>query len=242
MYTVEVPKYGTDIYAWNKPTSSSIQEYRGRLTASPNTPGIMSRLLGADIAGSDLSWFSGLCPGKTSDLVMDSKGATAISIVKPTNPAVDIATSLAELYRDGTPSMPGFSRTPGGHGPLGTEGRTGLGNIGSEYLNLKFGWSPTIHDGRDFIKAIRHYDSILDQYLRDAGKLIHRSYDFSPEVTSTKVVTTNTAPGYWGGIGPTGNWETRDDDKGERTKQKIAIKMDIRDHDRKKPRKKRKRG
>jgi hypothetical protein len=129
-------------------------------------------------AQADQTWFAGKCPAKMSDNDMDQFGSLAILITSPTNPAADLSTALGELIHDGLPSMPGKAE----------------GNIGDEYLNLQFGWSPTISDGESFIKAIRNSDEIISQYLRDNGKLIRRHFGTPPKETRTSTVTANAPP------------------------------------------------
>jgi len=126
-------------------------------------------------------WVEGYTGGAdTSDMI--SKGSTAIARVAPTNPATDTAAAIGELLRDGLPSLPGKE-----------------GNIGSEYLNLQFAWSPTINDGRSFIKAIRHQGDIQDQISRDSGRLVRRRYEFPQEQSVSTSTQTGVYPGYWDG-------------------------------------------
>jgi hypothetical protein len=202
-YTISVQKpLGEALYAWNKPTSSSIQEFRGRISANPDIPSITSKIIGdasGTVIAADQIWFQGKCPPKWTDLYLDSQGAVAISIVKPTNPVAEMATALGDLYRDGLPALP--TRT---EGKRTSEGKLN-GNIGSEYLNLVFGWSPTIKDGKDFIKAIRNYDHIVTQYERDNKRLIRRGFTFDEKRDTTVSVVPVTTPGVWGAVGPNGN-------------------------------------
>jgi hypothetical protein len=114
---------------------------------------------------------------------MISKGSTAIARVEPTNPATDLSVAIGELRRDGLPSLPGKAE----------------GNIGDEYLNLAFGWSPTIADGKSFLQAVRDQDNINSQYVRDSGKLVRRSYEFPLETSSTVSTQTAVYPAYWDG-------------------------------------------
>lgn len=97
-------------------------------------------------------------------------GSKAIAACSPTNPTVDLSTSLAELW-----SEQRFFSVPGTSG-----------NIGGEYLNYQFGVAPTLADARALRHAIENADSIIEQYRKDAGRNIRRRYNFPPE-TSTKV-------------------------------------------------------
>lgn len=104
-----------------------------------------------------------------ADLQMLRDGATAISRCAPTNPVVDLSTSLAELFREGLPSLPG---------------RSG-GGAGGEYLNYQFGIAPLASDIRDLRLVTANADAIWSQYARNSGKGIRRRYSFPPEVSTT---------------------------------------------------------
>jgi len=75
-------------------------------------------------------------------LTMVAAGTKAISLIIPTNPLAGLAASLGELRNDGLPGVPGrdlylslLKRYQAGYK---------IGKIGSEYLNIVFGWAPTI--------------------------------------------------------------------------------------------------
>ncbi len=112
-----------------------------------------------------------------TDLVMLQKGATAISRVAPTNPLVDLSTSLAELLREGLPSLPGRQ-----------------GNPGSEYLNYQFGIAPLASDIRDLRAVNKQADALWARYARNSGKGMRRRYEFPPEVVTTTTVATSRVP------------------------------------------------
>jgi hypothetical protein len=110
------------------------------------------------------------CPQGPSSITMDAMGTKAIDMVKPTNPTVDLATSLAELWSERKFfSVPGKTGDPAG-----------------EYLNYQFGIAPTLSDFQDLRKAIEHGDAIIRQYERDAGSVIRREYRFEPESVTTR--------------------------------------------------------
>jgi hypothetical protein len=111
-------------------------------------------------------------PNARSISSLNALGATAVARCEPTNPIEDLSTALAELLHDGLPSLPGKAE----------------GNIGEEYLNYQFGWSPTISDGRGFIQAVRTMDSVLQQLHRDSGRMVRRRYTF-PQVESTSTTS-----------------------------------------------------
>jgi hypothetical protein len=102
-------------------------------------------------------------------------GATAISRCQPTNPAVDTATSVAELISEGglTKMIPGRDRT-----------------ISGEYLNYSLGIAPTVGFANDLRKAMLKSEEIISQYERDAGRRVRRKYDFPWETEVTSLSTT----------------------------------------------------
>jgi len=115
---------------------------------------------------------------------MDAMGTKAIDMVKPDNPSVDLATSLAELWSERR-----FFSVPGRSGSLP-----------GEYLNYQFGIAPTVADFQDLRDTIENRDAILRQYQRDSGKLIRRQYHFKPEVTVTQSTTNAPVYGMGGGL------------------------------------------
>lgn len=110
------------------------------------------------------------------DHVLDSRGATAIARCAPTNPMVDLSTSVAELLREGLPQLPGSN-----------------GNLGGEYLNVMFGYLPLHGDLSDLGITVRKVDKLLRQLERDSGRWIRRRYEFPPEKTSVSETTQNAA-------------------------------------------------
>jgi hypothetical protein len=46
---------------------------------------------------------------------------------------------------------------------------------GGEYLNLQFGWAPTISDVADIMKAVQRTVKIVTQYYRDSGRNVRRT-------------------------------------------------------------------
>jgi hypothetical protein len=112
---------------------------------------------------------------------MDAYGTTAIARVSPTNPLVDLSSSVAELYREGLPTLPGSQ-----------------GNPGSEYLNIQFGYLPLINDAKQLAAVARQHDALLRQYERDSGRWIRRQYQFPPQTTTTSLQS-STAPAPLGG-------------------------------------------
>jgi len=100
-------------------------------------------------------------------------GTNFISQTIPTNPIVDGSVSLAELFREGLPSMIGST--------LLKDRASFFRNLGSEYLNLEFGWKPLISDLKSASKAISDSYEILKQLEKYSGKDLRRQRILPPE-------------------------------------------------------------
>lgn len=124
--------------------------------------------------------------GITSDADLDALGTTAISRVAPTNPHASAYTMLGELRRDGLPAITGVDAF---------RKRGAPSSIGGEYLNYEFGIKPLLSDITKLRDAMVNSRKIIDQYRRDAGRLVRRRYDFPSEVTSTTGLWSNTSQG-----------------------------------------------
>lgn len=117
----------------------------------------------------------------SSDALLTTLGATAISRCKPGQPVVDLAVGFAELLREGLPHMVGSSLWQSRAKQLGPPPKRGS----DEYLNWVFGWQPLLSDIMGAVNALRNQDALLSQYERDSGRLVRRRYDFPIERTVT---------------------------------------------------------
>jgi len=101
----------------------------------------------------------------------------------------ELATALGELVREGIPTMLGATLWK-----ARTEGlRKQANSVGGEYLNTQFGWLPLVSDIRDVSKGIVQFDKLISQYVRDAGRVVRRRYDFPPTETHSFTVTNSSA-------------------------------------------------
>jgi len=122
----------------------------------------------------------------SSNAALDTKGATAIARCKPTNSAANLGVFLGELKKDGLPSLIG-SRT--------WKSRTlSSKNAGDEYLNIQFGWKPLANDVKKFVRAVGKAHKLIQQYERDAGRVVRRKYEFPIEYSRTETKTLNRSP------------------------------------------------
>nr|UJQ85223.1 MAG: hypothetical protein 1 [Leviviridae sp.] len=116
---------------------------------------------------------------------MDKLGTTAIARVTPSNPNAGLSVALGELRKDGLPSMLGSS--------LLRDKLRDYRALGSEYLNVEFGWKPFISDLMKFVDSVQRSEQIIDQYRRDSGRTVKRRYAF-PDKTETVVTTKTGSP------------------------------------------------
>ncbi len=113
-------------------------------------------------------------------------GTKMIASSIPTNPVVDGSVGLAELFREGIPSMIGSSLL---------KSRVGfLRGLGSEYLNFEFGWKPLVSDIKGAAKAIVESETILRQLARDSGKNVRRRRHLQPTIETEVLVNTAGQP------------------------------------------------
>ena len=111
--------------------------------------------------------------GDKNESSLQSLGTTAISLTSPTNPASDLGTSLAEIHREGIPSLPGIETW---------KRRTEiLKGLGSEYLNYQFGWAPLKDEVSSVRDAARRHRDIMNSYHRNEGRNTHRTFHFPSE-------------------------------------------------------------
>lgn len=146
----------------------------------------------------------------SSDQTLAAFGTKAIALCAPTNSVMDLAVSLAELYREGIPNMLGSTIWKQRSGSLRDVAR----DSGGEYLNLQFGWQPLVSDVKDFSKSIMKFDKIVSQYLKDAGKVVRRRYAFPIEWSSTDTVHRSNLSVFGAPLGPY-HWDTPTINKGQ---------------------------
>jgi len=136
---------------------------------------------------------------QSSDSSLDKQGAVAISRVGPANPVADLSVFLAETIKDGIPHLVG-SGLKGLREMTHSQRRKA---VGSEYLNVEFGWKPFVNDLKQIGHSVIDADAIWQQYERDAGKLVRRRYEF-PVTESITVDEVRRGTNFWPYlVGPT---------------------------------------
>jgi len=149
----------------------------GALTQVLSYDGVMIPRIALSAPDSEGRKFPSFPPSaRSSNDALDEFGATAIARCKPTNPPVDAAQALGELWREGLPHLIGSASW---------KARSDIVRSASEdYLNVQFGWRPLISDISDFTNTVTQFDTVLAQYERDAGGVVRRRYEFPIERSS----------------------------------------------------------
>jgi hypothetical protein len=111
-------------------------------------------------------------------------GNKAISTVAPTVPVANLAQTSAEIIREHGIKLPGASL-----GPWLKSRASFYRSIGSEYLNVTFGWAPFLNDLYKILRSMSNINQQILQYSRDSERVVRRRYDFQPITTTTSVVS-----------------------------------------------------
>lgn len=109
------------------------------------------------------------------------------SMALPTRSEGDVTTALAEIFREGLPSL-----------VAGILTRTAnLRKAGGDYLNVEFGWKPLVADVTSTISTLKKASAIIHQYSRDSGRYVRRRVGLPP-IPSTNTVTAQPYSVNWG--------------------------------------------
>lgn len=130
-------------------------------------------------------------------------GVKAIDATRPTQGVASLATSLAEIRREGIPHLSFL--------PFLKDRTQLIRKSGSEYLNIEFGWKPILGEVQAIIDAVHRSGKILRQYQRDSGKNVRRSYTFPTEYSTLSYSPSNGRVLFLGAnsTGPTELWKGR---------------------------------
>lgn len=126
-----------------------------------------------------------------SVLELNAVGTACIAATLPTNPASNLATTLGELRNDGLPSIPSQLLAQSVLKRYRTARK--LGTVGSEYLNVVFGWAPLISDSKKLATAVMNSKSIIEQFERDSGRHVRRKMHLPDRKTVSDPVVLSTA-------------------------------------------------
>ncbi len=122
-------------------------------------------------------------------------GPRAIEATMPTNPIADLGVALAELKREGIPSLKSDLVHHVQHG--NNPGRNLPVSAARDHLNIQFGWKPLLNDVKDTARAVIKSEEILTQFERDSGRIVRRRHYF-PEISevSHSATTNGTFAGF----------------------------------------------
>lgn len=132
-------------------------------------------------------------PSMLTDTQVKGQGATAIARTTPTNPIVDSTTAVGEAMMGGLPALGGVSAW--------REKAAVHRGLGSEYLNVQFGWLPFVSDIRNFAYAAKNTSEILREFRAGSGKNTRVGYHFPENKSSwsnSRSITTIRADGIQG--------------------------------------------
>ncbi|DAD51867.1 maturation protein [ssRNA phage Gerhypos.4_55] len=135
-------------------------------------------VLGRDATGAEYekAGYKGVV-GSFDKTAVSNLGGQAVSLCNPVNSASDLGTGLAEIFREGAPSLPGIQSW---------QKRANLAkSAGSEYLNYIFGWAPLVKEVHDVAKAARTHRDIMNQYHGGEGKDTHRTFNYPLDSSSS---------------------------------------------------------
>jgi hypothetical protein len=113
------------------------------------------------------------------------KGTVAVAATAPTNQIANAASAVGELLQD-LPAIPGVALWESRLKAVAT-----LAAGADEFLNYVFAISPTIGDMHDFLKGVHTIDKVVDQFIRDAGRPVRRSFHFPIERDESESVLTD---------------------------------------------------
>lgn len=141
------------------PHATDVEYYQGPVTLDPAYFGLGTGW--TDPSESDIGFY----------------GPRAIAQTLPTNGAAALAVSLAELKREGVPSL----LTRAGWSQGTAEALRDANRGGSNELQVTFGIRPIVQEIKNTFGAIARYRRIVDQFQRDSGKHVRRSFTFPTE-------------------------------------------------------------
>jgi hypothetical protein len=119
-------------------------------------------------------------------------GNRAFAKLSPTKPQVSLANALGEFARDGVPDMVGMILYTASIKSKVHAARA----LGSEYLNVQFGWTPFIKDLQAVATALLNIRKNMKQFDRDANRLVRRSLDFPRETSIVRDVAVSVTGGF----------------------------------------------
>jgi hypothetical protein len=119
---------------------------------------------------------------------LEVKGSIAVAACNPGNQIAAAASAVGELLQD-VPRIPGVALWKARLQALET-----VAASGDEFLNFIFGISPTLGDMTSFLKASHKVDKLVNQFIRDSGRSVRRSFHFPKEMTDETTTLIYSSP------------------------------------------------
>jgi hypothetical protein len=97
-----------------------------------------------------------------------ASGKAAIAACAPTKPNASLSVFVGELF-SGLPTLAGVA--------LLKERASSARALGSEYLNVQFGWLPLVADLTKMVQSLSKASETIKQFERDSGRNVRRRYN-----------------------------------------------------------------
>lgn len=142
------------------------------------------------------------------EAALDALGRQAIAATIPTAPEAGLTAMLVEM-REGLPKLVGatLAKTMAKKHNLNQVKETGKA-IGSEYLNVEFGYKPLANDIAKLANAVLEMDKKIAKLEKGSGEITRRGAKLDTERTNTLIAFTGEPPGI---LMPRGNSLNKED-------------------------------
>lgn len=143
-----------------------------------------------------------------SEASLTAWGTRGVALAAPTRPHAGLAQFVAELKELPKKPIVGLYRYLKGSRGSGARFRHlfrgSAHHIGGEYLNFEFGWRPLIQDLLDFHESTKNAERIINQFIRDSGRVVRRRRMLRDDRTTEETVGPLNSAGY----GPSSSFHT----------------------------------
>lgn len=105
-------------------------------------------------------------PGKfitTSDTVL---GNRLMNMSAPNRPSANLLTTVSEIILGGLPALSALYALK--------DRASAIRGVGSEYLNVQFGWFPLVSDVTKIVQALLNAEAIIGNFAKGSGQFIRR--------------------------------------------------------------------
>jgi hypothetical protein len=113
--------------------------------------------------------------------IMFGLGGTAINIVRPLKPTINLSETIGELR-----NVKAWPQLMGSFIERSYTLRQLFRNSGQEYLNAQFGWAPLMRDVQALAGVVLETRAALHQYERELDRLVRRRYQFDTDISTVE--------------------------------------------------------